>query len=328
MRQPLIAVAMAVLLVLAAGCAGAGGGQGSIARDFDLNQRRVTERGGGDTTRFVVGSKDFAEQEILGHVTMAALRAGGAEVIDRTGLGGTTEVRQALRSGEIDLYWEYTGTGWLIGLGQAAPEDRRQLYPELARLDRERNGIAWLEPAPADNTYAIAVREDAAEQDPDLGAVQTISDLAALIQRQPSKATLCVGPEFSERADGLPGLAAAYGLQLPPESVLVLPDDTVYNAVADGQRCNFGSVFATNGQISALGLRLLEDDAGYFVPYQPSLTMSQATLDEHPALADMFARISQRLDTETLRDLSAQVLVDGRSPADVADAWLNEQGLL
>jgi osmoprotectant transport system substrate-binding protein len=324
----LAAIAVAVLLVLAAGCAGADGARGSIARDFDLNERRVTERGGGDTTRFVVGSKDFAEQEILGHIAISALRAGGAEVIDRTGLGSTAEARQALRSGEIDLYWEYTGTGWLIGLGQAAPEDRRQLYPDLVRLDLERNGIAWLEPAPADNTYAIAVREDAGRQDPDLGAVRTISDLTELLREQPSKAALCVGPEFHERADGLPGLAAAYGLQLPPGGVLVLPDDTVYNAVADGQRCSFGSVFATNGLISALGLRLLEDDAGYFVPYHPSVTMRRATVDEHPALADLFARISPGLDTRTLRDLSARVLVDGRSPADVADAWMREQDLL
>jgi osmoprotectant transport system substrate-binding protein len=320
---------VAVLLVLAAGCTGAGAGPGSIARDFDLDERRVTERGGGGSnTRFVVGSKDFAEQEILGHIAVVALRAGGAEVVDRTGTGGTDEVRRALLSGEIDLYWEYTGTGWLIQLAQTAPQDPQQLYPELARLDRDRNGIAWLEPAPADNTYAIAVRDEAGEQDPDLAAVRTVSDLATLIQQQPSKATLCVGPEFSERADGLPGLAERYGLAFPPRAVSVLPDDTVYGAVDGGQRCAFGSVFATSGLVSALGLRLLDDDRGFFVPYNPAPTMRQETLDDRPALAELFARISPKLDTTTLRGLSAQVVVDRRTPADVAAQWMREQGLV
>ena len=316
----------AVLLALVTGCAGGASEQGSIARDVDLNERRVTERGGGGTTRFVVGSKDFAEQEILGHIAMAALRAGGAEVVDRTGLGGTGEVRDALLSGEIDLYWEYTGTGWLIHLAQVPPADPQQLYPQLARLDREHNGVVWLEPAPADNTYAIAVRAETG--DPDLDSVQTLSDLAALTRQQPAKATLCVGPEFNERADGLPGLAEAYGMAFPPRNIAVLPDGTVYGAVDGGQRCNFGSVFATNGLISALGLRVLEDDRDFFVPYNPSVTLRQETLDAQPPLSELFAGISLALDTATMRELSAQVLVEGRSPREVADQWMRDQGFL
>jgi osmoprotectant transport system substrate-binding protein len=320
-RRSTYAALLVVLALLAAGC---GTGSGSIARDFDLNERRVTERGGGDTTRFVVGSKDFPEQEILGHITIAALRAGGAEVIDRTGLGGTEDVREALAGVDIDLYWEYTGTGWLSLLARAPLPDPGQLYPRLEQLDRELNGIVWLPPAPADNTYAIAVREDA----PDLAAVQTISDLAALIREQPAKATLCVGPEFSERADGLPGLAERYGLAFPPQNLAVLADTSVYEAVDVGQRCGFGSVFATSGNIPELGLRLLEDDLGFFAPYNPSVTMRQETLDRHPALTELFAEISPRLDTATMRDLSAQVLVHGGSPEDVAEKWLHGHGLL
>jgi len=323
---------LAVPLVLLAACGGPA--QGSIARDFDLNERRVTERGGGGTTtRFVVGSKDFAEQEILGHITIAALEAAGAEVIDRTGLGDTDELRKALDSGDVDLYWEYTGTGWLIHLAQAAPADPTRLYPELAALDRERNGIAWLEPAPADNTYAIAVREETgtpgdAAYDADLAAVRSLTDLAALTAAQPAKATLCVGPEFSERADGLPGLTEAYGLAFPAQNIAVLPDDTVYGAVDGGERCNFGSVFETNGLITSQGLRLLEDDGGFFAPYNPSLTMTQERLDAQPQLAELFAEISPRLDTETMRELSAEVLVDGRAPEQVAEDWMREQGLV
>ncbi len=312
------------ILVLATGCGGAE--QGSIARDFDLNERRVTERGGGSTTRFVVGSKDFAEQEILGQITIAALRAAGAEVIDRTGLGDTDDVRDALLASDIDLYWEYTGTGMLIHLAQPVPADPAALYPELDRLDRERNGIAWLEPAPANNTYALAVREDVA--DPDLAAVATISDLRALTERAPEKVTLCAGPEFSERADGLPGLAEHYGWTVPPQNVAVLPDDTVYGAVDEGARCNVGSVFETNGLIDTLGLRLLTDDLGFFAPYNPSVTLPVELLESSPDLAELFGQISPLLDTPTLRELSVQVLVEGREPDSVAQDWLRGHGLI
>jgi osmoprotectant transport system substrate-binding protein len=329
-------VAALALLVVACGSegGGGGGGDGSIGESYDLSGEQLGERGGADTTRFVVGSKDFEEQEILGQITLLALTAAGAEVVDDTALGDTEAVRAALVSEQIDMYWEYTGTGALIHLAQGdPPDDPQALFRDVADLDLRRNNIEWLAPAPANNTYAIAMRPEVGEQgsdayDEELAGVAQLSDLGRLIEESPDKATLCVGPEFSERADGLPGLAEHYGFEFPASNVFVLPDATVYGAVDEGTKCNFGSVFETSGLVPELDLRLLEDDETFFAAYNPSLTMRAETLERYPDLKPLFEDIAGRLDTQTLRELSGEVLVDKRSPEDVAQDWMEEQGLI
>jgi len=337
LRQCSKIATVAALAVLVAACGsegGGGGGGGSIAESYDLSGEQLGERGGADTTRFVVGSKDFEEQEILGQITLLALEAAGAEVVDSTGLGDTEAVRAALVAEQIDMYWEYTGTGALIHLAQGdPPDDPQALFRDVADLDLRRNGVEWLPPAPANNTYAIAVRPEVGEQgseayDEELAGVTRLSDLDRLIQESPDKATLCVGPEFSERADGLPGMAEHYGFELPAANVFVLPDTTVYGAVDGGTKCNFGSVFETSGFIPELDLRLLEDDETFFAAYNPSLTMSAETLRSYPELKPLFEDIAGRLDTQTLRELSAEVLVDKRAPEDVAQDWMEDQELI
>ncbi len=311
-------VALAGVLAVA-GCAGGEGGEGTnIADNFSLSDPQ-------GTLRLAVGSKDFTEQEVLGEITIQALEAAGAEVIDKTGLGSTEEVRLALASGSIDMYWEYTGTGWLVHL--AEPEsiaDSEELYEAVRAEDAEQNGIEWLAPAPANNTYAIAVREDAGEGID----LENISELRSLIEESPEKATLCVGPEFSSRADGLPGLERAYGFEFPADQVFVVSESTVYGAVSKGAKCNFGSVYQTNGRIPELGLNLLNDDETFFAAYNPALTMRQATLDSYPELKEIFAPITELLDTEALRDLSSAVDVEGNSPATVAERWLRDNGFV
>ncbi|MEJ7744157.1 MAG: glycine betaine ABC transporter substrate-binding protein [Nocardioidaceae bacterium] len=241
-------------------------------------------------------------------------------------------MRAALVAEEIDMYWEYTGTGALIHLAQTnPPDDPQTLFQDVAALDLRRNGIEWFPPAPANDTYAIAARPEIYEQgsdayDKELAGVTRLSDLSRLIHESPDKATLCAGPEFNERADGLPGLAEHYGFELPAANVFVLPDTTVYGAVDEGSKCNFGSVFETSGFIPELDLRLLEDDENFFAAYNPSLTMRAETFERYPDLKPLFDDISGRLDTETLRELSAQVLVDQTSPEDVAEDWMRQQG--
>ncbi len=305
-----------LILVVAAVTVGCGGDGGSISEEYSLS-------GPQGSVRLAVGSKDFTEQEILSSITRQALEAANAEVVDRTGLGGTERTRRALVSGEIDMYWEYTGTGWLIHLAEPDPiPDPREQYEAVAEQDLEQNGVEWLPPAPANNTYAVAVREGALE------GVESISGLRHLVEDRPEEATLCAGPEFRERADGLPDLEEHYGFEFPAENVSVLPDDTIYGAVNRGERCNFGSVFETDGRIPALDLRLLEDDEEFFAAYNPSLNIREETLGRHPELEEIFAPISEKLDTGTLRELSAAVLVEGSSPADVSERWLRENGFI
>lgn len=325
MRRIYTGLLLLVLFLVAIGCGNQGGpggsdSGGSIAEEFNLS-------GPQSTAQFTVGSKDFTEQRILGEIAVQALRAAGADVNAQIGLGGNAEVRQALISNDIDMYWEYTGTAWLVHLANSDPiSDPQEQYRAVAEQDLEENNIEWLPRAPGNNTYAIAANPEAASE---LG-VQNISDLARLAQENPEQATLCYGNEndFSSRADGLPGLEEAYGFEYPEDSQIVVPLDSVYENVARGERCNFGVVFTTNPLIEDKNLKLLEDDEDFFAVYNPAMTVKEETLNEYPQLDELFAPISEKLTTETLLELNAQVDIEGKTPANVAEQWLRENGFI
>ena len=298
--------AAALAVLPACGGSAPAGGEGSLAG-----------------ARFVVGAKDFAEQNILAELTAQLLQAQGAEA-EAKEIKGSINTRKALEAGEVDVYWEYTGTAWVTYLGETTPlSDPREQYDAVSAADRERNGIAWLPAAEFNNTYALAVRTEAAGE---LG-VRTLSDLARLAQERPADATVCVESEFAAREDGLPGLLAAYGISLPPENVTLLDTGLIYTETDKGT-CNFGEVFATDGRITALDLTVLEDDKHFFPVYQGAATLKDATLQANPAIAEILAPLTAKLDTTTIRTLNARVDVDGEDPADVAEDWLTQEGLL
>ena len=271
---------------------------------------------------FTVGSKEFTEQLILGQITIQVLEDAGATVNDETGLVGSTVVREALTAGDIDMYWEYTGTGWLTHLGNDAPVTGSQEQFDAVKEADAANEIAWLDPAPFNNTYAIAL---ASETTTELG-LTTMSDLAAYAAANPDETTLCAAAEFLGRDDGLPGLEAAYGFEFGDVSELEL--GLVYTSIDAGDPCVFGEVFATDGRIAGLGLTVLEDDESFFPSYLPALNVRQDVLDANPQLADLFAPVAEALDNETMTALNARVDVDGEEPEDVAKAFLEEAGLM
>ena len=307
---------IAVLTMVAAGCGGAGGGGGGgAAGEVDLSGAELT-----------VGSKEFTEQLILGQITLQTLEAAGATVNDQIGLAGTVAARKALESDEIDMYWEYTGTGWIIYLGHTKPKESSQAqFEAVAEEDLKQNGIKWLSPyAPANNTYAFAVRSEAYE---DLG-VKKISDFEQLINENPEEATLCVGTEFSTRDDGLPGVEKAYGFEFPTENVVKMDEGQIYQATDEGERCNFGEVFATDGRIANLDLELVKDDKQFFPIYNPALNVREDVMKEYPQIAKLFAPISEKLDTKTLQELNAKVDVEGQLEDQVAEEWLSKNGFI
>src|SRR5690606_29158719 len=126
-------------------------------------------------------------------------RAHGATVNDKTNIKGSTNTRNALLSGEIDMYWDYTGTGWITYLNKTEPlPDPQQQYEAVAKEDLEANNVVWGQPAPLNNTYAFAIRKEKGDE---LG-VRTLSDLAELAKNKPEEATFCIESEFSTRDDG------------------------------------------------------------------------------------------------------------------------------
>jgi osmoprotectant transport system substrate-binding protein len=321
MRIRLMAVlAAAALAVTACGGGGGGGGTGGGGGEGSLSAIDLS----GATFR--VGSKEFTEQIVLGQIAVQALEATGATVGNLTTITGSTNVRTALTAGELDMYWEYTGTGWTTHLRhepQSAPKGDQELYEAVSAEDKG-NGIAWLAPAPVDNTYAIATAQG---RDAQLG-VRTLSEYAALVNRDPAQARMCAAAEFLTRDDGWPGLEKAYGFDLPDNGIAELELSLVPQEIASGANCNFGEVTATDGAVAANNLVILEDDKQFFVPYNAAMTVRQEVLDQHPQLAEVFDPIAAKLTTELMRGLNERVDVGGELPEDVAEQFLRDNGFI
>lgn len=272
-----------------------------------------------DGVDLIAGSKEFTESHVLAQISMVAFEDAGASLTDQTGISGSATVREALETGEVDFYWDYTGTGWVNILGNSTEDIPEDLYAEVAAADEE-NGIAWLEPAPFENTYRIAVKQEFADEN----GLATMSDAAAFIQDNDDQARVCAASEFINRDDGLPGLEEAYGFEF--SEIVELDLNLIYPQV--GESCEFGEVFSTDARIAANDMVVLEDDEDFFVQYQGAMTLRQETLDEHPEIAEIMAPISEKLTNEVMMELNGQVDTLGEAPEDVARDWLESEGLI
>ncbi|SFN62093.1 glycine betaine ABC transporter substrate-binding protein [Mycetocola miduiensis] len=303
-----LAVAAAGALLLS-GCSGASASSSSSAGD---ELEGLTGQ---------IGSKDFSEQYILAHITTELLNAHGADLEANTKLVGSANTRAALVNDEFVGYWEYTGTAWITYQGNTAAVKGAEAQFEAVKEADAAEGIAWLDPAPFNNTYAFATRADTAKE---LG-ITTLSDVAGL---PGEKQTFCIESEFSTRDDGWTGVSEAYGFGASESNVTLLDTGLIYTATEKAADCTFGEVFTTDGRIAALDLVVLEDDKEFFPTYQGAFTVKESTLKKYPEIADIIAEISPLLTTEEMQKLNALVDVDGEEPEDVAIDWLTEQGLI
>jgi osmoprotectant transport system substrate-binding protein len=315
MRKIMFALAGVLTLLLASGCAlSSSSGQAAAGPAKDGPLKGVTLN---------VASKSFTEQLLLCELTAQRLESQGATVKRTCGMSGSNTVRAALLSGDVDTYWEYTGTGWLALQQTGKVNDPHALYVKLAALDKKKNNIVWLPPASANNTYAVAANAQTAQK---LG-VSTLSDYARLAGTDPGKASFCGASEFFGRDDGWPGVQKAYAFSLPKSDVAELSEGPIYNAVAKGNPCNFGEVFATDGRIASLHLKVLQDDKKFFPPYNLSLNVRGGVLQKHPQIEDIMTPLSKLLTTTELQKLNAQIDVDGKTPEEVASTWLAANNL-
>lgn len=268
-----------------------------------------------------IGSKDFAEQYILAYITTDILNAHGADLTANTKLVGSATTRSALTDKQFVGYWEYTGTAWITYLKNTTPiTDPQEQFDAVKEADAK-NGVAWLDPAPLNNTYAFAVRSSEAKK---LG-VKTLSEVVKL---PTADQTYCMESEFSIRDDGWPGVKAAYNIKVPKSNLKLLDTGVIYTATQKGDPCNFGEIFTTDGRIKALDLTVMKDDKNFFPVYQGAFTMQASILKEYPEIATIMATVSPKLTTEEMQKLNAQVDVDGDEPATVAKQWLKDQGLI
>ncbi len=265
-----------------------------------------------------VGSKDFTEQFIIGEMYALVLEEAGLTVERRLNLGGTPVAQAGLLSGEIDLYPEYTGTGLLTVLGLPTLSDPAEVFDTVAAGYEEEFDLIWLDPAPMNNTQALAMTaEGAAEY-----GIGTLSEMA----EQASELVMIGPPEFQVREDGLPGIQAAYGNFSLKEYKSVDPG-LRYQGLVNGE-ADVVVAFGTDGEISAFDLVLLEDDQNLFPPYQIAPVVRQEALDEHPEIAEALNALAPELTDSVMQRLNFEVSGNQREPEDVAREFLVEVGLL
>ena len=265
-----------------------------------------------------IGSKNFTEQIILGHMMALLIEEHTNLKVDRRfNLGGTMICHGALVHGEIDLYAEYTGTGLTAVLGQEPSADPDQVYETVSREYRARFDIQWLDPFGMNNTYAITVRQADAER----YGWDKVSELESWAD------DLHAGfpGEFVERPDGYPGFQKAYGFEFG--HVIDIDAGLMYDAIANGE-VDVIAAFATDGRIAAYKLRFLVDDRHFFPPYHAAPVVRTATLRQHPQVRDALERIAGALDDRSMRELNGRVDQEKRSPESVAKAFLRSKGLL
>jgi osmoprotectant transport system substrate-binding protein len=270
----------------------------------------------GRAPRIVVGSKNFTESDLLGEIVAQQIeRRAGLPVERRLHLGGTFVCHQAITTGGIDIYVEYTGTAFTAILKQPPIADPDSVLRFVTAEYGRRFRIRWTPPFGFKNTFAILVRHTDATR----YRLKTVSDLAAVAPRWKAG----FGYEFLERADGFPGLAERYGLRFsgPPTAMDL---GLSYRALAEG-RVDVIAGNSTDGQIAALDLVQLTDDRAYFPPYQAAPVVRNAVLDKYPAVQAALGELGGRITNAEMRRLNVLADVQHRDIADIARQWLAER---
>ena len=270
--------------------------------------------------KVVVGSKDFTESIVLSKIVKQLILANGGTVVDKTNIKGSATTREAMLSGDIDMYWEYTGTAWLVYQKQTdvniSPKD---LYKKVVAGDKK-NKVTWGPMTSFNDTYAWAITKANATK----YGIKTYSDLA---KKLPAGSAWCVESEFQSRPDGWAGFKTKYGISDSNITTKVLDTGAIYQATKDGQ-CMVGEVFATDGRIGALGLMVPQEDISYFPPYNAALTMTDATAKKYPQLVKALAPIAAKISNATMQNLNARIDVLGEDADTVAKSFLSASGLV
>jgi osmoprotectant transport system substrate-binding protein len=265
----------------------------------------------------IVGSKNFTESRILGEMYALALEQGGFQVRRRFNLGGTLIAHAALQKGEIDVYPEYTGTGFMNVLGLPPERNEAQLFQILNREYHQKWRLRWLDPSQANDSQGLVVSRLTAEK----YQLYTLTRLAELS----GQLRLASIPEFEDREDGLKGLGQAYP-HLHFKQTQQYDNGLKYRVLRGGN-ADVTVGFTTDGELTDPQLTLLRDDRHFWPGYHISPVVREATLNQHPAIAGILNRISGQLDTETMRQLNAAVDLKKQDYQTVARQFLKKRSL-
>src|SRR5882762_6246388 len=267
-----------------------------------------------------VGSKNFTEQFIVAELYAASLEAAGFKVERKINLGATLVAHEALRTGAIDLYPEYTGTGLGAVMKAQGPTetDPEKAWQTVKAFYEKEFKLTWLKPSGVNNGYAMVVRPETAQA---MG-LKTLSDLAKVA----GKLKLGAGPEFGDRRDGLKGMKEVYGIEFG-EFRQFAALRLRYEALVQKQ-IDIANGFATDWQIAAEKFAALKDDKGLFPPYFLCPVVRQDTVASNPKIVEALLKVGMLIDNATMQELNRQVEVDKKEPRAVAATFLKAKGVI
>jgi osmoprotectant transport system substrate-binding protein len=266
-----------------------------------------------------VGGKNFTEQQLMAEITVQLLTTKGIPVEKKAGLGSAV-LRQAQENGQIDLYWEYTGTSLITYNKVSEKLNADDTYKRVKELDAAK-GQVWLNPSKANNTYALAMRR----ADSDAKNIKTLSDLAKAVKGG-ANLTFASNAEFAARPDGLKPLQEAYGFEFSRDNVRRMDTGLTYLALKERQ-VDVSLVFATDGRVPAFDFVILRDDKGFFPAYAMTPVIRKQVMDANPRIAPLLNALSAKLDDATMGKLNASVDVDRKTIEPVAAQFLKDAGL-
>ncbi|KRD68104.1 ABC transporter substrate-binding protein [Ensifer sp. ENS10] len=277
----------------------------------------------------VVSSKIDTEGGVLGNIILAVLNANNIKTVDRVQLGATPVVRKAITAGEIDIYPEYTGNAAFFFEKADDPvwKDAAKGYETAKKLDYDANKIVWLTPSPANNTWAIGLRKEVADEN----KLKTLSDFGKYVAGG-GKVVLAASSEFVNSAAALPAFQTTYGFTLKQDQLITLSGGdtaaTIAAAANQTNGANAAMVYGTDGGIAPSGLVVLEDDKAVQPVYQPTPIIREAVLKENPQIEELLKPVFEKLDLVTLQDLNGRVQVGGEPAKAVAEDFLKKNGFL
>lgn len=268
----------------------------------------------------VVGGKKFTEQQLVAEMTAQLLRANGYKVDKRADLGSSV-LRAAQENGQVDVYWEYTGTSLITYNKITDKLSAEETYKKISELDAQK-GITWLNPSKANNTYALAMRKVDAEKD----GIVSISDLAKNVEAGKTY-KFASNAEFFSRPDGLRPLQEEYGFEFERKNIVRMDGGLTYQALRDGQ-VDLALVLSTDGRIPAFGFLVLKDDKGFFPGYALTPVIRTEVLEGNPRVAELLNGLASKLDDETIAGLNSRVDVGRESVEGVSKEFLQKNNLL
>jgi len=272
-----------------------------------------------------IASKIDTEGELLAEIIKAMLIGNRFQTVDKSGLGPTQIVRAALLSGEIDIYPEYTGNGAFFfssaNVDPAVWRDAKKAWETVSKLDKDANKVVWLESAPANNTWAIAVPKALAEKE----KLKSLDDFAAYVNRG-GYVKLAGSEEFVTSPVALPAFQKAYGFTLKQDQLVTLSGGntaTTEKAAAEGTSgVNAAMAYGTDGSLAALNLVILTDPKGAQPVYEPAPIVRGAVFDKYPELTTILNPVFRTLTMEVLQDLNSRIAIQGQAAERVANVYL------